>query len=495
MPLRNLVIIIFAGIISLACYHKLPDSRIAAIVAETMQIVSNEFYEPVDSRELFEGAMNGMVQRLDPYSSYIGPQDFRQFQESLDQEFGGIGIVVELNPATEQLTVMSPLVGTPAYKAGIVAGDVILEIDGVNTRGMQLKDAVTLMRGKPGTPVKLALSRSGQPQPLKFTIERAVIPIESVLGDTRHTDGSWDFHLQEDPRIGYIRLTTFGEHTAEELQETLAFKDRKVEALILDLRNNAGGLLTAAVETCDMLIDDNRFDGRIVTTRGRGGTMKGEFTASPKTAFDPRVPMVVLVNRYSASASEIVAACLQDHQRAIVVGQRTWGKGTVQNVITLEGGKSALKLTTATYWRPSNQNIHRSIDAGEDEEWGVRPDKGFEVVLSDEQLEKVLRNRRQRDYDSNGNGPRSPTVDQPQSTPEKNIDSSPKPSDSSIDTDPASDADPSDSDPSDSDSSDADASDSSEKADAEEFDDPQLRRAIDYLQQRLDKTASPVQKA
>jgi len=232
----------------------------------------------------------------------------------------------------------------------------------------------------------------GDEEPFEVDVTRAIIPIESVLGDRRGEDGIWDFSLEEDPRITYVYMTAFGEHTADELTETL--KDRKVEALILDLRDNAGGLLPAAVDTCDLFVDD----GVIVSTRERGGTMRRPpAKATSKTIIDRDVPMVVLTNGFSASASEILAACLQDHGRAKIIGQRTWGKGTVQNVIEVEGGRAALKLTTANYWRPSGKNIHRGKDARDEDDWGVRPDEGFEVVLTDEEADQVRKQRQKRD--------------------------------------------------------------------------------------------------
>jgi carboxyl-terminal processing protease len=274
------------------------------------------------------------------------------------------------------------------------AGDEILEINGQTTEEISLKEAVNLMRGLPGTPISIKIQHLGEDQPFELTLKRDIIPIESVLGDTRHDDGSWRFVLESHPQIAYVRITTFGEQTVVELKHAFAFDDEEVAALIIDLRSNAGGLLTAAVETCDLFLDS----GDIVSTRGRNGVERQSYPAAAgPTIVDPHIPTVILTNKYSASASEIVAACLQDHQRAVIVGQRSWGKGTVQNIIPLENGKSALKLTTATYWRPSGQNIHRKETATEDDAWGVRPNDGFEVILSKEDFDRVIRERRQRD--------------------------------------------------------------------------------------------------
>lgn len=398
MPQRNLTVIFISVLVSLMCYHKARYGRYAWIMADAMGQIVDRYVEPVDQRELFEGAMEGMVGRLDQYSGFINTAALQRLSESiLDQEFGGVGIEVILDRASREdrepgwLTVLSPLVGTPAYKAGMKSGDVILEIDGQSTEGITLQDAVRLMRGEPGTEVRLSVLHLGSKTPEQISIIRDKIDVESVDGDLRGPDGQWRFYLEEHPHIGYIRLTTFGDKTVRELTAALhSFQDHPVEGLILDVRGNAGGLLTAATDACDFFIDS----GQIVTTRDRDGTVEHSYKASPKrTIF--RLPLVVLVDRYSASASEILAACLQDHQRAKIIGERTWGKGTVQNVIFLEGGRSAIKLTTSTYWRPSRKNIHRGTKATEDDDWGVRADPGYEVELTDKEYAKLAEASRQ----------------------------------------------------------------------------------------------------
>jgi len=216
--------------------------------------------------------------------------------------------------------------------------------------------------------------------------------VPTVLGDVRNADDSWKWMYDDQKKIGYIRITAFARHTAEELRKALDQLAREgVRGLVLDLRFNPGGLLSAAVEVSDMFISS----GRIVSTQGRNTSPK-VWEAHAKGTFQP-VPMAVLVNRYSASASEIVAACLQDHGRAVIVGERTWGKGSVQNVVRLEDGASALKLTTASYQRPSGKNIHRFKGAGEKDDWGVIPDKGFEVKLSAPEMRRLVAARRQKD--------------------------------------------------------------------------------------------------
>ncbi len=394
MPLRNTVTIIIAAVLSLACYEKAWRNRYVSTISHAMEVIEENYVEEVEPRELFESAMRGMVTSLDEYSDYIGPEYFEQFQQSIDQEFVGIGVVVEGPPEADELRVVSPVYDSPAYRAGMRAGDLILEIDGESTMGMPLTQAVKRMKGLPKTMVNLVIRHADQEEKLTLAVTRDVIRTKSVLGDTLLEDGQWNYFLEENPRIGFVRITTFGEFSAAELKTVLPFKDHPIDALILDLRGNVGGLLTAAVATCDMFIDK----GLIVRTRGRNGWDREEFQASSAaTIFDRSIPVVVLADRYSASASEIVAACLKDHERAVVVGERTWGKGTVQNVIPLEHGTSALKLTTASYWRPSNKNIHRGRKATEQDDWGVRPTDGLEVKLTEEQYRDLYEQRRNED--------------------------------------------------------------------------------------------------
>lgn len=394
MPIRNLTILCIAMVFSLLCYKQAVRNHYASMIGESLQIIQEEYVEEVDSEQLFEDAMKGMVSGLDDYSSFIVQSDFAQFQESLDQEFGGIGIMVEIPPESDRITIISPVVDTPAFREGLRAGDVIYEIDGNDTTDMSLKESVKLMRGPIGEPIDLKIRHAGSQKLADYSIERAVIPIDSVLGDTREVGGDWNFYLEKQPNIGFIRLTSFGEMTADELRGALRqYETHPVDAIILDVRNNAGGLLGTAVELCDMFVPG----GKIVSTRGRDGKERDAYYAREGVEIPADLPMAILINGFSASASEILAACLQDHNRAIVVGERSFGKGTVQNVISMQGGRSALKLTTASYWRPSGRNIHRREDATEEDEWGVKPDTDCVVKLTEEQFTEVLKIRRQRD--------------------------------------------------------------------------------------------------
>ena len=391
MPRRNLLVLFIVCLLSLVCYLRV--DRNGRILGYAMEQIHKRALEEVDEQELLQGAMEGMISRLDENSAYISPDQIKEFQRMLDQKFGGVGMEVMLDPKTKQLLVMSPLVGTPAYEAGIRAGDKILQIDGKSTQGMSLADGVKLMHGEPGESVELTIQHSGEEKPVTITVVRAIIQVDTVLGDTRNPDGSWNYFLEGHDRIGYLRINNFGERTGEEMAEALDWlEEHDMRALILDLRNDPGGILIAATQVCDLFLDE----GVIVTTRDREGRIIQAFEANGKKAHTG-FPMAVLVNQYSASASEIVAACLQDYQRAKVIGQRTYGKGTIQEILDLDGGRGVLKLTTASYWRPSGKNIHRAAGAGEDDDWGVTPDKGYEVIVEGEELGKWLRARHRRD--------------------------------------------------------------------------------------------------
>ncbi len=355
------------------------DYEFYKILVDTVDQVERNYVTAIDRRELIEAAVRGVLSKLDPYSSYIGPDELGRFRSSVESEFGGIGIQISMDDG--QLQVLSPMFGTPAYRAGLLAGDRILEINGKSTDGLLRDEAVEKLRGDEGTSVSLTIVHPGKDAKEKLTIKREKIHIDTVVGDHRKADGAWEYMLDAKQHLGYVRLTAFSRDTAAELQRVLAqLQTAKLRGLILDLRFNPGGLLSAAIEVSDLFISE----GRIVSTKGRNSPER-TWDAHKEGTFEG-FPMVVLVNHYSASASEIVAACLQDHKRAVIFGERSWGKGSVQNVIELEEGRSALKLTTASYRRPNGKNIHRFPGAKDSDEWGVMPDKGFEIKLSDGEL-------------------------------------------------------------------------------------------------------------
>src|SRR5579863_8469663 len=376
------------------------------VFADTFEQIERNYVKDVDRRRLVEAALRGMMDELDPYSNYISPDDLARFNVQVEQEFSGIGIQVTIDSQSRRLTVTSPLPGTPAYKAGIRAGDTIMEINGKTTEKMTVDDAVKILKGKEGDEVTIGVLHQGNAQVEQLTMPRARIHVPTVMGDTYNPDGTWNFMLDPEKKIAYIRVSAFSRNTAKELKQTLTdLKSQDMKALILDLRFNPGGLLTSAVEIADLFLDE----GKIVSTKGRNTEERVQYAR--KSGTFSGFPMAVLVNHYSASASEIVSAALQDHKRAIVVGERTWGKASVQNVIELEAGKSALKLTTASYHRPSGKNIHRLPDSKESDEWGVMPDENYSVPFTVPETEQYYKYRHLRDVLSKEGPPKSDFVD------------------------------------------------------------------------------------
>ncbi len=316
---------------------------------EVFAKVKSDYVESVDDRELIENAIRGMLEGLDPHSAYLDKESYKELQEGTSGEFGGLGIEVGMEDG--YIKVISPIDGTPADKSGVKAGDLIIRLDDKSLRGMSLNDAVELMRGKPGSDIVLSIVRKGEESPIDITITRAIITAQSVRSEIL------------EPGYGYARISSFQTHTAEDLRKALEKLKEKngssLSGLILDLRNNPGGILNAAVGVSDLFLDS----GLIVYTEGRIQDSKLRFTAKPSDILRD-APIIVLVNGGSASASEIVAGALQDHERAIIMGERTFGKGSVQTILAMTD-EAAVKLTTARYFTPSGRSIQAS---------GIEPD-------------------------------------------------------------------------------------------------------------------------
>lgn len=311
--------------------------------------IKNDYVEPIEDKDLLENAIRGMLAGLDPHSAYLVPEDYKELQAGTSGEFGGLGIEVGMEDGF--VKVISPIDDTPAYHAGVKAGDLVIRLDDTPVKGMALSDAVKIMRGKPGTDIVLTIVRDGEDRSLNITITRAVIRVTSVKS------------RMLEPGYGYVRISQFQSRTGENLREALAKledeADGSLKGLVLDLRNNPGGVLSAAVSVSDAFLTE----GIIVYTEGRLDDAKLKFNAKPTDILNG-APLVVLVNGGSASASEIVAGALQDHQRAIIMGQKTFGKGSVQTILPMDNG-SALKLTTAKYYTPSGVSIQAT---------GISPD-------------------------------------------------------------------------------------------------------------------------
>ena len=330
------------------------------VFAEVYGRIKKDYVEPVPDRKLLRDAIRGMLSGLDPHSAYLDEDEFNELRVGTSGEFGGLGIEVGMEDGF--VKVIAPIDDTPAARAGIEAGDLIIRIDDQAVKGLSLDEAVKLMRGKPGTKVTLQILRKGREAPFKITIERAVIKTVSVK--SRFLE----------PGFAYLRLSQFQATTASDLRKAIAKLKRAgkggLKGLVLDLRNNPGGVLQAAVAVADAFLRE----GTIVYTKGRVKDSQLRFEAGPDDLIDG-APMVVLVNGGSASASEIVAGALQDHRRAVVMGQQTFGKGSVQTIIPIND-KTAIKLTTARYFTPNGRSIQAE---------GIRPD----IVLPEVELKQA----------------------------------------------------------------------------------------------------------
>ncbi len=409
--------IVAVSVLAFSVFGRVPsraenrDYELVRLVVDVLHEVREKYVVEVDSdreRKLVEDMINGGLERLDQHSTYINGEDWKQFDKTSTGRFGGIGIQVGYDRQNRgQLTVISPMVGTPAYKAGILAGDSIIKIDGKSTETMHLSDAIKLIQGEEGKEITLTVIHEGAKDPVDISMKRAIIKIESVLGDLRKADNpeQWDYFLDKKTygvdRIGYIRLTNFSETATAEMKAAVTKLEQDgARGLIIDLRGNPGGLLQAAVDIADLFLTS----GRIVSTKGRNEKEEIYDAKEEGTLMLPaeKYPIVILINKYSASASEILAAALQDHDRAVIVGERSYGKGSVQNIIKIPGDDGRLKLTTASYWRPSGKNIHRFPDSKETDEWGVKPNKDFEVPMKDEERLDYMIYRNDRDVIRSG---------------------------------------------------------------------------------------------
>lgn len=346
----------------------------------------DHYIETPDDTALKRGAIEGMLETLnDPYTAYFPPEQLANFEKQTRGTFSGIG--AEISKEGRFITIVSPLEDSPAFKAGLTAGDIILEVEGESIAGVSTQEAVDRITGPQGTPVKLKIRKPDGEEKV-VSIVRDRIRIDTVKGLHRDNKGHWNYMLDPDQGVGYIRMTQFSAPTHEALADAIEeLQEAGLEALILDLRYNPGGLLDSAVRIADMFLDG----GTIVSTRGRGGAEQKVWDAGKKGTLEA-FPMVVLINEGSASASEILAGALKYNDRAIVLGTRSVGKGSVQQIVHLPGGDGGLKLTTSLYYMPNGQNIHRKPGA---ERWGVDPTNGYYVALSPTEQEDMLEARRE----------------------------------------------------------------------------------------------------
>jgi carboxyl-terminal processing protease len=341
------------------------------LFSTVMEKVRKDYVEGQNLKyqDLVYAALKGMLNTLDPHSEFMEPEKYKELQSDTQGAFGGLGIVISMKD--NFITVISPMEDSPGFKAGITSGDRIIKIDGKSTEKMSTQDAVKILRGEPGTDVKISILRPSSGQVKDYKLTRAVITVDMV----KDINGKKEFPIS-DNKLGYIRLVQFGEKTSADLETALKkLKDEGMQGLVLDLRGNPGGLLDQAVDVCEKFLPRGDL---VVTTEGRNPSQNSVRKARGRGDELHNMPMVVLVNLGSASASEIVAGCLQDTKRAIILGEKTFGKGSVQSILPLGDG-SALRLTTAKYYTPSHKVIH---------EEGITPD--IVVPVTDEDERDIL---------------------------------------------------------------------------------------------------------
>ena len=351
-----------------------------AVLTRAMQLIRQDYVDEkkTDYRALTYAALRGMFNSLDPHSRFMEPRELKGMEDDTKSEFGGLGVTVTTRDG--MLTIVSPMEDTPGFRAGLLPGDQILKINGEATEQMELSGAIDRLRGEPGQKVTLTILRPSNRQIKDYTIERAVIKVASVK-DAKFLDSKG----MEGVKIGYVRITQFNEPTAAELGEKLdALEAQGMQALVLDLRNNPGGILEGAVDVCGQFVGPNTM---VVSTEGRVASSKKVYKTSAEAKQRPRYPLAILINGGSASASEIVAGALRDLKRAILVGETSFGKGSVQSVIELQDG-AGVRLTTAKYYTPSKQVIH---------EKGIAP--AIRATMTPEQENLLILQRRETGLD------------------------------------------------------------------------------------------------
>ena len=351
-------LILFLNVLNTNVFSKNDLYEKIDLFGEVLENIKKEYVDDIDQSEVMDSAINGVLQSLDPYSAYMSPELFKEMQTDTRGEFGGLGIEIGMEAGV--VKVISPIDGTPAQKVGIKAGDYIVKIGKEQVQGKSLMEAVKLMRGQIGTEINLTIRRKNVKKPLEFKITRKIIEVKSVNSQI----------ISEKKNIGYVRLKSFNENSDNQFLKSLKEfeKNKKIKGYVIDLRNNPGGLLTQAINITDFFLDD----GEIVSTKGRKISETRKFFARKGDEIKGK-PIVVLINNGSASAAEILAGALKDHKRAIILGENSYGKGSVQSIIPLRNG-GGMRLTISKYYLPSGKSIS---------EVGVTPDILVEEVGED----------------------------------------------------------------------------------------------------------------
>lgn len=372
------------------------EQSLAAPLQEAAELIEKAYVFPLDRKQFAEKAIQDLLGSLEGSSEYLNENTFQELSRSFDQQLVGIGVQIQIEGG--RVLVAAPLPGSPSEKGGIAPGDEILAIGGTPLADVaeeeRLQKAVNSIRGKAGEPVELRIRRGDDTR--TFTIVRAALQLESVRGDTRTQEGGWQFLLDPEKKIGYLRILQFGGRTSGEVRAALEkLQELGAKAVVLDLRGCPGGLLAEAANICDLFLES----GKIVSVRTRGGEEQVIEAKAEGTFKD--LPVAVLANRHTASAAEIVASCLQDHQRAVIVGEKTFGQGLVYSMLPVKSTGGALRLATGIYVRPSGKTVyHPKANAERDaaqEDGRVTPNEGLEVSMSDEELNHYKQYRHARD--------------------------------------------------------------------------------------------------
>jgi len=371
------------------------DYQLVRSIVDVLAEVDRSYYRELsdeEKKQLVEDMINGGLSRLDRNSQYFNEAELAEFKNQTEGEFGGIGAFISIDARTQLPMIEGVMFGTPASDAGLQPGDLITKVGEATTENVKLDQSLKLIKGKPGTNVTLTVVRVGSTKEEDVILTRAKIEMHPVQGYKRKADAptKWDYIVDPEAKIALIRITSFNEKTTKEVAEAVREAEAQgARSLILDMRDNPGGLLSEAVTVSNLFINS----GDIVSTKNRNGLVDKSSAKSDKMIFGPaeKKPMAVLINGNSASASEIVAAALQDNGRAVVVGERSYGKGSVQQFIELSDRKSAVKLTSKVWLTPNGKNIHRWPGKDKDEdEWGIHPSKGFEVKVTPEDRMQYL---------------------------------------------------------------------------------------------------------
>jgi carboxyl-terminal processing protease len=407
MHQRNLLIIAIVVPGCLLAFAAQDQTGQGKRFAEVVQQINKRHFQPVDSEQLFNAAMDGVFRTLDDRSKFIESTNLKDYNKELKKEFAGIGVELDANPETGKISVVAPVFGGPAWRAGIRSGDLIDSVNGIDASSLALSEIVAQFRGEVGSAVNLRVrkARASDTDSLVFqdiTIRRQNIAIESIRGDRRLPSGAWDWWLEGAPNIAYLRISYFSKQTGSQCSDILhdlADENKDLEGLVIDLRGNAGGVLESGVSVCDLFLEDELV---VAITNARTGghsdrkPIQQEWRATPGKMLEG-VPIAILIDEFTANVSEVVAACLQDHSRATIVGSRSFGNASIQTTTALSSGAGAIRLTTNQYQRPSGSQLNRLITSQDTDEWGVRPNSGFAFSPTRQQLENWISWRRERD--------------------------------------------------------------------------------------------------